>query len=183
MPDLLVGAAVWLKAGVKLFALEGMQGLQLDRLSQCLGVEQADFFQCFRDKDAFLQELILYWKDAKTSKIIETFSRVPTEQRIEKLVDMVFADRSLHDFLFHLRRLGTQNKEVARLVATMEEERIASTRPIFNGLGLGQQEIDMKVEILYSFYLGWYERHKDGVFTPALRAEVLRQIKHLLQLD
>lgn len=183
MPDFLVGTKAWLKAGVELFALEGMQGLQLDRLSKRLGVEQADFFYCFRDKDVFLQQLILYWKDAKTSRVIETFSRVSTEKRLEKLVDMVFADRSLHDFLFHLRRLGTQNKEVARLVATMEEERIDSTRPIFNGMGLGQQEIDMKVEILYSFYLGWYERHKDKPFTPALRTEVLRQITYLLQLD
>lgn len=183
MPNETATSEGWLKAGIELFAHEGIQGLQLDRISQQLGVDKSVFFHYFRDEEEFLQLMLRYWRDAKTTRVIETFGRVPTELRIEKLVDMVFADRSLHDFLFHLRKLGTQNKSVARLVATIEEERINSTRPVFNGLGLGQQEIDMKVEILYSFYLGWYERHKDRKFTPGLRTEVLEQIKHLLHLD
>lgn len=183
MPNEIATSADWLKAGIELFACEGIEGLRPDRISQRIGTDRSDFFRYFHSEEEFLQLMLEYWRHAKTTRVIETFGRVPTELRIEKLVDMVFADRSLHDFLFHLRKLGTQNKAVARLVAAIEEERINSTRPIFNGLGLGQYEIDMKVEILYSFYLGWYERNKDRRFTPALRTEVLEQIKHLLHLD
>lgn len=183
MPNEIAASEDWLKAGIELFAHEGIQGLRLDRISRKVGAGESEFFRYFRNEEEFLQRMLRYWKDTKTTRVIETFGRVPTELRIEKLVDMVFADRSLHDFLFHLRKLGTQDKAVARLVADIEEERIASTRPIFNGLGLGQKEIDMKVDILYSFYLGWYERNKDRKFTPALRTEVLEQIKHMLLPD
>jgi AcrR family transcriptional regulator len=179
----LKSAEDWLIAGVELFAREGMQGIQLHRISLKVEASEADFFHYFRNEEEYLREMIRYWRNAKTSKVIETFGRVPVGQRLEKLVDTVFADRSLHDFLFHLRKLGTTDKEVAKTMEDLEQERIDSTRPIFQGLGFGLKEIELKVEILYSFYLGWYERNKNKRFTPALRAEVLEQIRHLLDLN
>lgn len=166
-----------------LFSEAGIRGLQVEEMSRVLGYHSSEFFIHFRNEEDFLNQMLLYWRRAKTTRVVENFYRQPVEKRLEKLVDSVFADRSLPNFLFHLRNLGKENKKVANLIAEVEEERIEPTRSIFNGLGFGLREIDLKIEILYSFYLGWYERYKYTEFTPELREQVLEQLHHLLGLE
>lgn len=180
MPEVSTRTVDWLRAGVDLFAQNGMNGLKVEALVQKLGSSTDEFYFHFRNQQELFEEMIQYWRRTKTTGPIETFTKVAVEYRIEKLVDVVFADRTLHDFLFYLRQLAQESKKIADLLEEIEEERIESTRHIFNGLGFGLKEIDLKVEILYSFYLGWYERHKYKKFTPSLRTQVLEQISHLV---
>lgn len=172
----------WLRAGMELFSEEGMKGLQVGEISGNLGCNTSGFYIYFENKEDFLRQMLHYWRQTKTTRVVENFYREPVEKRLEKLVDMVFADRSLPNFLFHLRNLGKENIEVARMIEEIEEERIVPTRSIFNGLGFGLKEIDFKIGILYSFYLGWMERYKYKKFTPELREQVLEQLHHLLGL-
>lgn len=180
MPEVSTRSVDWLRAGVDLFARKGIKGVKVEALSDKLGSGTAEFYIHFSNEQAFFEQMLQHWKRAKTTHPIETFAKVPVEHRIEKLVDVVFADRTLHDFLFHLRQLAQENVKIKALLEELEEERMESTRHIFSGLGLGLKEIDLKVEILYSFYLGWYERHKYQPFTPSLRNQVLDQIRHLV---
>lgn len=172
----------WLKAGVQLFAKAGDPYIHPETLGPKLGRDSAEFYHLFHDENSFLYLMVEYWRKVKTTRIIESFVKLSFSARIEKLVDVVFADRTLHDFLFHLRKLAQEDEKLALLLSDIEEERIASTRLVFNGLGFGVREIGLKGELLYSFYLGWYERHKYQPFTPALRAEVLDQISHLVDV-
>lgn len=185
MPNTTIASAEdWLIAGVKLFSREGIQGVRPVGFSRQMGsCEVDDFLLFFTNEQEYLRQMIGYWRDTHhISKGIETFGRVPVARRLDKLVDLVFADRSQHNFLFYLRKLGSTNQEVAKMLALIEEERKDAIRPLFNGLGFGCREIDLKVEILYSFYLGWYERNKTKKFSQALRAEVLEQLRHLVEV-
>lgn len=174
----------WLKTGMELFSETGIKGLKVEKISHRLGLPSSEFFTHFQDEDDFLHQMLQYWRHSKTTTVVERFNREPVERRLERLVDSVFADRNLSDsdFLFYLRRLGRDNKEIAQFVAEVEEERIIPTRTIFNGLGFGLKEIDLKVELLYNFYLGWYERYKYEEFTPELRSQVMAQLRQLLGL-
>lgn len=180
MPQVSTRPVDWLRAGVTLFARKGIGGLKVEALGRMVESRTAEFYIHFKDEDAFFEQMLKHWRQAKTTGPIETFTKLPVEYRIEKLVDVVFADRSLYDFLFYLRQVAQENKKVNEQLKEIEEERIEATRHIFNGMGFGLKEIDLKVEILYSFYLGWYERHKHKKFTPALRSQVLEQIMHML---
>lgn len=173
----------WLKKGVELFAESGMDGLWVEEMSRRLEVNKSEFFLHFNSKEEFLHQMFHFWQKEKTTRIVENLNRERVEKRLEKLVDLVFADRSLGDFLFFLRQLSQKDTKAARLLEEVEMARIDSTRYIFSGLGFSLKEIDLKVEVLYSFYLGWYERHKYSSFSPALRQQVLRQLHHLLHLD
>ncbi|WP_017730086.1 TetR/AcrR family transcriptional regulator [Nafulsella turpanensis] len=170
----------WLKVGVELFSKEGNPHMEAAMLSRALGRSSTEFYRLFKDEEYFLYRMVEYWRKVKTTRIIESFAKLSYKARLEKLVDMVFADRSLHDFLFYLRKQAQKDGKLATLLADIEEERIDSTRHIFNGLGFGVKEIDLKGELLYSFYLGWYERYKYQPFTPALRKQVLEQIEYLV---
>lgn len=172
----------WLNEGVLAFSTGGDLKLNPELISRKLSRSMAEFNQLFPDEGQFLYGIVEYWRKTKTTRVVESFMKLPFSARIEKLVDRVFGDRTLHDFLFHLRRLAQKDETLALLLAEIEEERINSTRIIFNGLGFGVREIDIKGELLYSFYLGWYERYKYQPFTPALRAEVLDQISHLIDV-
>lgn len=180
MPEVRSRPVDWLRAGVDLFAQKGTEGLTVEALAGKLALPNAGFYAHFKDEQDFFWQMLQHWRRSKTTGPIETFTKVAIEYRIEKLVDIVFADRTLHDFLFHLRQLARENNKINALLVEIEEERIESTRHIFNGLGFGLKEIDLKVEILYSFYLGWYERYKHSKFTSSLRSQVLEQITHLV---
>lgn len=183
MPKERVTQEEWLKKGVELFSESGIDGLWVEEMSRRLEVNKTEFFLHFNSREEFLQQMFHFWKKEKTTRIVENLNREPVEKRLEKLVDLVFADRSLGDFLFFLRQLAQKDQKAALLLEGVEMARIDSTRYIFIGLGFSIREIDLKVEILYSFYLGWYERHKYSSFSPALRQEVLQQLHHLLHLE
>ncbi len=183
MPQVSTRPVDWLRAGIELFARKGLNGLKVESLSRIVESSSAEFYFHFKDEEAFFEQMIEEWRLAKTKGPIEAFTKLPLEFRVEKLVDVVFADRSLHDFLFYLRKLAQENTKINTLLKEIEEERIESTRHIFKGMGFGLNEIEMKGEILYSFYLGWYERHKYKKFSPALRVQVLEQIAHMLGIE
>jgi AcrR family transcriptional regulator len=180
MPQVSTRPVDWLRAGVALFARKGLEGLKVEALSHVMESGTAEFYIHFMDEEAFFEQMLKHWRQAKTTRPIEAFTKLPVEHRLEKLVDIVFADRDLHDFLFYLREIAQENKKIGALLKEIEEERIESTLHIFKGMGFGLKEINLKGEILYSFYLGWYERHKHKKFTPALRSQVLEQIVHML---
>jgi AcrR family transcriptional regulator len=180
MPEVSTRPVDWLRAGIEIFARKGLNGLKVESLSHMVESGTAEFYIHFKDEEAFFGQMLKHWRQTKTTGPIETFTKLPVAYRIETLVDIVFADRTLHDFLFYLRQMAQENKKIAALLKEIEEERIESTLHIFKGMGFGLKEINLKGEILYSFYLGWYERHKHKKFTPALRSQVLEQIVHML---
>lgn len=48
----------WLDVGYKIFAYEGPEGIQVERLARILGVNKSSFYHFFVDKDIFMSELI-----------------------------------------------------------------------------------------------------------------------------
>lgn len=48
----------WLHVGYKIFADEGPEGIQVERLARILGVNKSSFYHFFVDKEIFMSELI-----------------------------------------------------------------------------------------------------------------------------
>jgi AcrR family transcriptional regulator len=50
----------WIKEGYSLFAKEGPDGIQIERLARIIGVNKSGFYHYFGDRDCYLEELTKY---------------------------------------------------------------------------------------------------------------------------
>jgi len=51
-------SSVWTEAGYKLYAEEGLEGIQVERLSRMLGLNKSGFYHYFGNLDGYCKELI-----------------------------------------------------------------------------------------------------------------------------
>jgi len=56
--DKLKKASVWTEAGYDLFAAEGLEGIQIERLARILQLNKSGFYHYFGDLEIFCQELL-----------------------------------------------------------------------------------------------------------------------------
>ena len=56
-------SSVWTKVGYTLFAEEGMQGIQVERLARILQLNKSGFYHYFGDVDGYFEELIQLHRD------------------------------------------------------------------------------------------------------------------------
>jgi AcrR family transcriptional regulator len=56
------GHQKWLQLGYEIFAEEGLEGLQVERLSRILQLNKSGFYHYFGDRDTFIQEICDYHK-------------------------------------------------------------------------------------------------------------------------
>jgi AcrR family transcriptional regulator len=69
----------WAEEGYKLFAEEGLEGLQVERLARMLGLNKSGFYHYFGDLDEFCNELIrlheekvtLFIEDVREIKVLD----------------------------------------------------------------------------------------------------------------
>jgi AcrR family transcriptional regulator len=72
-------SSVWTEAGYEIFAAEGMDGIQVERLARILALNKSGFYHYFGDVDGYYDELIklhkhkadLYLADVATIKMID----------------------------------------------------------------------------------------------------------------
>ena len=58
--------SVWTEAGYKLFAEEGLEGIQVERLARILQLNKSGFYHYFGDLDGYCEELIKLQKEKLT---------------------------------------------------------------------------------------------------------------------
>ncbi|MBL7857551.1 MAG: TetR/AcrR family transcriptional regulator [Cyclobacteriaceae bacterium] len=50
----------WIETGYKQFAAEGLEGIQVERLSRITGLNKSGYYHYFGDRDSFLHQLMKY---------------------------------------------------------------------------------------------------------------------------
>jgi AcrR family transcriptional regulator len=51
---------VWIEAGYEQFAAEGLEGIQVERLSRITGLNKSGFYHYFGDRDTYLEKLMAH---------------------------------------------------------------------------------------------------------------------------
>jgi AcrR family transcriptional regulator len=122
----------WLEEGYKLFATEGLEGIQIERLARILQLNKSGFYHYFGDLDGFFIELIaLHQKNA-------------------------------HEFMHELRGINTIDPDYFQLVARYKDHVMVQMQFLRNGHNKSfcsvAESIDRKESIilrdLWSEYLG-----------------------------
>jgi AcrR family transcriptional regulator len=143
-------SSVWTEAGYEIFAAEGIDGIQVERLARILGLNKSGFYHYFGDLEGYCDELIslhkrkadVYLADVATIKTIDPdYFNVIVKHRIP--------------ILFHLQLI--RRKDKPEFYNTAEK--------------IDQQE-DTLIGELWSDYLGFHD--------PALAMRYFAVVRDML---
>lgn len=111
-------SSVWTEEGYSLFAKEGLEGIQVERLARILGLSKSGFYHYFGDLDGYCEELIglqkrkaeLYLQDVAEVKSIDPeYLHVVVKHKIP--------------VMFHIHLLRSQNNPSFYRTAQVIDER------------------------------------------------------------
>ncbi len=162
MPALKVDKKKWLKLGMQRFSISGKQGINVEQMAKELDCNKSSFYHHFKTKEKFLNEMIQYWFDKSMKPIVTEVDEISnTKLRFERFLILGFKDKSRKDLMFYLRKEANTNEGLKQLLEELTKTRLKYGTRLIQDLGYSENEAKQKAEILYHFYLGWYEINKN----------------------
>ncbi|MFC5401313.1 TetR/AcrR family transcriptional regulator [Cohnella soli] len=143
------------------FAQSGVNGLVIEKMSSELGCSKSSFYWYFKNRKEFISRVVNQWSELSTQLVICN-SSVPekTEDKIINMLDQMFSATRKGDFLFYLRKLGKAQQSFQGLLENIEQTRLDYAKELFVEAGMDSVVAEQKSQLLYHYYLGWYERNK-----------------------
>lgn len=80
----------WLREGLKVLTRFGEPGLNIDTLTQRLGVTKGSFYHHFKSRNRYVAELLAYWEDRTTQEVIRFATEGTFEEKYQRLKDRTF---------------------------------------------------------------------------------------------
>jgi len=161
MPATKVKKSNWIKLGIKKFSIDGILGVNVDQMAKTLDCNRSSFYWHFKSKEKFLNEMIQYWFENSISPITaEVNKKQSASERLITFMTLSFEDKNRKDLMFHLRKLSQTDSKTKELLDYLTSKRLTYISLLIQDLGYGKKEAKIKSEILFNFYLGWYEINK-----------------------
>ncbi|MCZ8518262.1 MULTISPECIES: TetR/AcrR family transcriptional regulator [Paenibacillus] len=162
MPKVIATEAQWIQAGVERFAQGGEGALVIEKMAGALGCSKSSFYWYFKDRTTLLKRVVEEWKERATNQVIDSTSpdSLPDE-RIVSLLKHMFSSTGHGDFLFYLRQLSLTDEACRRFLDEVETLRLDHMSGLLRQKGLPAEKAARRSRLLYHYYLGWYERHKN----------------------
>lgn len=112
----------YFEAGLEILADLGFGGLKLAEVCSRLGVTSGSFYHYFTCWSAFTQELIVYWRQDRTVRIIDVIrSQSDPRKRIEEIITVALT--LPHNAEAAIRAWSSVNAEVLTVQQEVDQQR------------------------------------------------------------
>jgi len=180
MPKIVATELDWIKLGVQKFAEGGVEALVIEQLAKQLKSSKTSFYWYFKNRILYVDRIIQYWHEQTTTSIIDHIQQhvsLKPKQKVYHLLSVMFSTIEGKDFVYHFRKLGTTSPAYAETLQQIEQQRLDYMSSLLIEDELLEDEARNMAELLYSYYLGWYERNKHRTLNPE---ETQKQIDLLM---
>ncbi|MCH8552277.1 MAG: TetR/AcrR family transcriptional regulator [Natronospirillum sp.] len=164
----------WLTEGLKLLGQQGPDVLKIERLCQHLQVSKGSFYHHFRDREDYIEALLVHWQACSTEDVIASLASISTpEQRSQQLNEhIVQADLRAE---IELRAWGRQNPHVAKAMAQVDQQRMNYVADLISAKTGNTEQARVMARIAYAHFVGCqYLQH-------SIRREDWAEMDQLLQ--
>jgi AcrR family transcriptional regulator len=178
MPKILATEEQWIETGMAYFAKGGAKALVVEKIAAELGTSKSSFYWYFSNRGVYLQRIVEEWTARSTTQVMELSVQAPkAEEQLQSMLRQMFSVTGKGDFLFYLRKLALQEPSYASVLQRIEQARMGHAKELFIRRGFPDERASHLSWMLYHYYLGWYERHKNVTQSAA---EVERHLDRLL---
>ncbi|WP_417858769.1 TetR/AcrR family transcriptional regulator [Xanthomarina gelatinilytica] len=183
MPKIVAQKKDWLKLGYKIFSEKGVSGIVVEKMSKTLNCNKSSFYWHFKTKKEFIREMVNYWVNNKTKKIIEiTGIEDNPIQKINKLIDITYCKMPYSDFIFYLKRYAVKDKTISKIIDDVDNQRIDYVKKLLIESGYKDDEAQIKASLLYKHLIGFYEMSRYKELDGCYMADVKKEIKQVINI-
>ena len=158
MPKIIAKKEDWIKLGYELFSEHGVSGIVVEKMAKTLKVNKSSFYWHFKTKKDFIEELIKYWINNETERIINlTKDKKPGLQKFKTLVALIYKQDLFLDFVFYLKRYARKEKRIQKIIDDIDNKRIEYASNLLQEMGYSKQDAKIKSTLLHKHFIGYHE--------------------------
>lgn len=145
----------WLEAALEVLAREGQAKFDVKRIAAQLGVTKGSFYYHFGSRDAFVTELLRYWRDVYTEsvKVELTAARLNASDSLLMLMELIERD-DLDRYDVAIRSWAAQDPKIAAEVKKVDASRREFVEGLFAGMGFDGAERQERACAWLVYYTG-----------------------------
>ena len=158
MPKIVAKKEDWINLGYRLFSEEGASGIIVEKMAKILKVNKSSFYWHFKTKTDFIEQLIMFWVDNETERIIKLTNEKKTGlQKIKTLVALIYKQDVFLDFVFYLKSYAQKEKKIQIIIDKIENQRIEYANNLLQEIGYSKEDAKIKSSILHKHFIGYHE--------------------------
>jgi AcrR family transcriptional regulator len=170
-----LSARDWLNQGLKALGQDGFTALKAEPLAKAMGVSRGSFYWHFADVEAFHAQILKYWREIATERIIDDVeSAAGTDNALQLLLNRVFGERRTLENA--VRRWAVVDPAAKAAVHAIDKRRVSYVERLLLNAGISRDVARTRARILYWAYLGFAlsDRPLPQARQRAVVAEMLR---------
>ena len=145
----------WFKYGLEALRLYGLRGLNIEPLSEFIGVTKGSFYWHFKDRKEFFGGIVQYWEDELTTSVIEKIETLPFEAdlRLEALTELIFKEE-IGKYESDIRAWAAFDEIAALGIKRVDKQRLKYIKSLFGEMGFSNKEAEFRSRIWYLYVVG-----------------------------
>jgi AcrR family transcriptional regulator len=154
-----LGKRDWISGARKLLIRRGIASVKVEPLAKLLGVTTGSFYWHFSNRQELHDELLKDWQETNTAPLFKAVANAGPDPRKEY---MEFFGVWLYERDFDprydqaIRDWARTSKKVAKVLAKVENRRIALLMRIFQNFGYQGTNAEIRARITYYHQVGYY---------------------------
>lgn len=182
MPNIKVKSEDWIKKGIELFSQGGIDALNVEKMAKILNCTKGSFYHHFKSRENYIDQILEYYYNSRKNmlELMGSLYNSPLEKLSRVLIGVFKNPRGL-DFEFQLRKLAETNGKAKIILNNLERERITYVGVLLNNCGVDNTQ--QRAEMIYHYYLGWYQRNKFKVLPNQTLYEEVNKLSLITGVD
>lgn len=148
-----ISKAEWLSAALETLEIEGIIGVNIEKLARKLGIAKSGFYWHFKNRADLLKQMLEYWTHEFTEVVIANADSMqgPAHKRLESVMHMIpqFELNKLDAAIYLWSKSDPQARKALNRVFKM---RLDYIRKLFNELGFNGDELEMRVRLFVVYH-------------------------------
>ena len=158
MPKIIAKKEDWINLGYKLFSEQGASGIIVEKMARTLKVNKSSFYWHFKTKKDFIDQLILFWIDNETMKIINLTNNIkPALNKFKTFISLIYKQTNFLDFIFYLKRYAKKEKRIQKIIDKIDNQRIEFANKLLQEMGYSKNDAKVKATLLHKHFIAYHE--------------------------
>ena len=182
MPKIIAKKEDWIKLGYRIFAEQGASGIIVEKMAKILKVNKSSFYWHFNTKKGFIDQLVMYWINNETERIINlTKDKKPGLQKFKTFIALIYKQDPFLDFIFYLKRYAKKEKKIQIIIDGIDNKRIEYAKSLLQEIGYSKQDAKIKSTLLHKHFIGYHETIRYKKQSADYQKEVKKELNQIIK--
>jgi len=163
----------WISKGLEVLSGEGYHAIRIDLLCARFKITKGSFYHHFESLEDYERQLLKFWERKTLQGLTEVLTGSQSaEAKLNRMIEWVFSFSGTLEL--SLRAWALHNKQVKKLLITMELKRITMVAQMYEEIGISKKEALELAELGHAAWVGIQTCNIEGV----INHERTRQLIH-----